>query len=101
MELNGYLNDFPAYNGNLTQPLNTDKHLDILKFGVPARWCREFTVQGFDPINQGLCKFVEFCTLLESWEPSEDKSKVEKPSKLKTSGKCKAKVLNTPTTSPA
>eukprot|EP00957_Ditylum_brightwellii_P164851 12550493-Ditylum_brightwellii.AAC.1 len=54
-ELNGYLKDFPAHNGNPTQPLNVDQLLDILDFGVLAGWCREFTVQGFDPIDQGLC----------------------------------------------
>eukprot|EP00957_Ditylum_brightwellii_P181184 13801150-Ditylum_brightwellii.AAC.1 len=61
----------------------------------------EFTVQGFDPMDQGLCKFVEFCTCLESCEPSEVEPKDEKPLKLKTAGKRKAKVLTTPTASPA
>ena len=80
-ELNGYLKDFPATNGNPTQPLDKDELLDILEYGVPASWCREFTVQGFDPVDQGLQKFVEFCTHLESCEPSEGKAKGEKPSK--------------------
>eukprot|EP00957_Ditylum_brightwellii_P146472 11151984-Ditylum_brightwellii.AAC.1 len=53
-ELNGYLNDFPNHNGNPTQPLDADELLDILEFGVPLSWRREFTVQGFDPVNQGL-----------------------------------------------
>eukprot|EP00957_Ditylum_brightwellii_P116100 8856563-Ditylum_brightwellii.AAC.1 len=53
-ELNSYLKDFPAHNRNPTQPLNTDELLDILEFGVPVRWRREFTVQGFDPVDQGL-----------------------------------------------
>eukprot|EP00957_Ditylum_brightwellii_P076862 5842018-Ditylum_brightwellii.AAC.1 len=43
LELNGYLKDFPATNGNPTQPLNEDELLDILEYGVPASWCREFT----------------------------------------------------------
>eukprot|EP00957_Ditylum_brightwellii_P022821 1721534-Ditylum_brightwellii.AAC.1 len=43
LELNGYLKDFPVHNGNLIQPLNADELLDILKYGVPAKWCREFT----------------------------------------------------------
>eukprot|EP00957_Ditylum_brightwellii_P178752 13615233-Ditylum_brightwellii.AAC.1 len=33
---------------------------------------------GFDPVDQGLHKFVEFCTRLESCESSKDKPKVEK-----------------------
>eukprot|EP00957_Ditylum_brightwellii_P070233 5335499-Ditylum_brightwellii.AAC.1 len=92
-ELNRYLKDFPAHNGNLTQPLNADKFLDILEFGVLASWHREFTVQGFDPVDQGLHKFVEFCTHLESCELSEDGPKVEKTKKTKIRGrKRKAKV---------
>eukprot|EP00957_Ditylum_brightwellii_P199110 15177550-Ditylum_brightwellii.AAC.1 len=47
-----------------------DELLDILEYGVSSSWCREFTVQGFDPADQGLSKFVEFCTRLESCEPS-------------------------------
>eukprot|EP00957_Ditylum_brightwellii_P154158 11731297-Ditylum_brightwellii.AAC.1 len=39
-ELNRYLKDFPAHNGNLTQPLNADELLDILEFGVPESWRR-------------------------------------------------------------
>eukprot|EP00957_Ditylum_brightwellii_P009509 717896-Ditylum_brightwellii.AAC.1 len=48
-ELNSYLKEFPATNGNPTQPLNTDELLDILEYRVPTSWRREFTVQGFDP----------------------------------------------------
>eukprot|EP00957_Ditylum_brightwellii_P122389 9333062-Ditylum_brightwellii.AAC.1 len=33
-ELNRYLKDVPAHNGNPTQPLDTDELLDILEFGV-------------------------------------------------------------------
>eukprot|EP00957_Ditylum_brightwellii_P010458 791466-Ditylum_brightwellii.AAC.1 len=39
-KLNGYLKDFPAHNGNRIQPLNGDKLLDILEYGVPALWHR-------------------------------------------------------------
>eukprot|EP00957_Ditylum_brightwellii_P156710 11928196-Ditylum_brightwellii.AAC.1 len=98
-ELNGYLKDFPAHNGNPTQPLDADELLDILEYRLPASWCREFTVQGFDPVDQGLQQFVEFCTRLESCEPSKDGPKGEKPTKLKTAGKRKAEVLTTPTSS--
>eukprot|EP00957_Ditylum_brightwellii_P016992 1281046-Ditylum_brightwellii.AAC.1 len=101
MELNRYLKDFPAHNRNLTQPLNADELLDILEFGVLVSWRREFTVQGFDPMDHGLCKFVEFCTCLELCEPSKGRPKGEKLSKLKTVGKRKAEVLIMPTTSPA
>eukprot|EP00957_Ditylum_brightwellii_P129245 9858997-Ditylum_brightwellii.AAC.1 len=100
-ELNGYPKDFPAHNGNPTQPLNADEFLGTLEFGVLASWRREFTVQGFDPVVQGLRKFVKFCTFLESCEPSKDGPKGEKLAKAKTTGKRKAKVLTMPTTTPA
>eukprot|EP00957_Ditylum_brightwellii_P185206 14103877-Ditylum_brightwellii.AAC.1 len=45
---------FPGHNRNPTQPLDADELLDILEFGVPSSWRREFTVQGFDPVDQGL-----------------------------------------------
>eukprot|EP00957_Ditylum_brightwellii_P042396 3210123-Ditylum_brightwellii.AAC.1 len=99
LELNSYLKDFPMYNRNLTQPLNVDELLDILEYGVPASWHREFTVQGTDPVDQGLQKFVEFFTRLELCEPSKGKSKGKTLSKLETVGKHKAKVLTTPTSS--
>eukprot|EP00957_Ditylum_brightwellii_P063529 4821690-Ditylum_brightwellii.AAC.1 len=54
LELNGYLKDFPATNGNPTQPLDANELMDILEYGVLLSWCREFTVQGFDPVDQGL-----------------------------------------------
>eukprot|EP00957_Ditylum_brightwellii_P106647 8136533-Ditylum_brightwellii.AAC.1 len=59
-ELNGYLKDFPAYNGNIIQLLDEGKLLDILEYRVLALWSRGFTVQGFDPVDQGLQKIVEF-----------------------------------------
>eukprot|EP00957_Ditylum_brightwellii_P096632 7359812-Ditylum_brightwellii.AAC.1 len=96
-ELNRYLKDFPAYNGNPTQPLNADELLDILEFRVPSSWRREFTAQGFDPADQSLCKFVEFCTRLESCEPREVEIKGENPTKSKYTGKRKAKVSTLPT----
>eukprot|EP00957_Ditylum_brightwellii_P021514 1622207-Ditylum_brightwellii.AAC.1 len=75
LELNGYLKDFPAINRNPTQPLDADELLDILEYGVPVSLRREFTVQGFGPVDQGLQKIVEFCTRLELCEPSEGKAK--------------------------
>eukprot|EP00957_Ditylum_brightwellii_P167417 12745278-Ditylum_brightwellii.AAC.1 len=60
LELNNYLKDFPVHNKNAIQPLDKDELLDLLEYGVPALWHREFPVQGFDPVDQGLQKFVEF-----------------------------------------
>eukprot|EP00957_Ditylum_brightwellii_P191459 14576894-Ditylum_brightwellii.AAC.2 len=64
LELNEYLKDFPAQNRSKIQPLNEDKIMDILEYGVPVSWRREFTIQGFDQVDQGLKYFVEFCTRL-------------------------------------
>eukprot|EP00957_Ditylum_brightwellii_P193262 14715112-Ditylum_brightwellii.AAC.1 len=50
-------------------------------------------------MDQGLRKFVEFCTRLESCEPSKNEPKVERNSKTR-GRKCKAKVLTTPMSTP-
>eukprot|EP00957_Ditylum_brightwellii_P089852 6842859-Ditylum_brightwellii.AAC.1 len=47
-------------------------------------------------MDQGLRKFVEFCTRLESCEPNKDKPKVGKTGKTR-GRKHKAKVSTTPT----
>eukprot|EP00957_Ditylum_brightwellii_P027885 2107129-Ditylum_brightwellii.AAC.1 len=96
-ELNGYLKDFPGHNINRIQPLDDDKLLDILEYRVPASWCREFTIQGFGPVDQGLRKFVDFCTHLESCEPSADKPKDKKFPKSENAGKRKADMPTKPT----
>eukprot|EP00957_Ditylum_brightwellii_P184854 14078948-Ditylum_brightwellii.AAC.1 len=74
-ELNGYLKSFPDHNGNLTQPIDPDELMDILEFRVLASCHREFTVLGFDPVDQGIRKFVEFRTCLELCVPSGPESK--------------------------
>eukprot|EP00957_Ditylum_brightwellii_P093386 7110545-Ditylum_brightwellii.AAC.1 len=89
-KLNGYLENFPVHNRNCIQPLDDDKLLDMLEYRVPARLCREFTVQGFDPVDQDLRKLVEFCTRLESCESSTDKPKDEKSTRSRNTGKHKA-----------
>eukprot|EP00957_Ditylum_brightwellii_P169798 12923977-Ditylum_brightwellii.AAC.1 len=76
------------------QPLDDNELLDILECGVPGLWHREFTVQGFDPVDQGLRKFVEFCTRLELCESRTDKPKDEKSPKSRIARRCK---VDTPT----
>eukprot|EP00957_Ditylum_brightwellii_P122115 9312926-Ditylum_brightwellii.AAC.1 len=61
--------------------------MDILEYRVPASWRREFTIQEFDPVDQGLKTFVEFCTRLELCESSADKPKDKKSPKSKIAGK--------------
>eukprot|EP00957_Ditylum_brightwellii_P194629 14825796-Ditylum_brightwellii.AAC.1 len=73
--------------------------MDILELGVPASWRREFTVQGFDPVDQGIQKFVEFCARLELCVPSGPEPKAELSQTSKTAGKRKSKVSTTSTSS--
>eukprot|EP00957_Ditylum_brightwellii_P081446 6195490-Ditylum_brightwellii.AAC.1 len=98
-ELNRYLKDFLDHNGTAMQPLDPNELMDILEFGVLASWRREFTVQGFDRVDQGIRKFLEFCTRLELCVPSGPTPKVEPSQTSKTVGKCKAKVSTTSTSS--
>eukprot|EP00957_Ditylum_brightwellii_P056573 4288637-Ditylum_brightwellii.AAC.1 len=86
-EMKKCLKDFPAQNGNKIQPLNKDEIMDILEYGVLASWYREFTVQEFDQVDQGLKKNVEFCTRLELCEHSADKPKDKNLPKPKNAGK--------------
>eukprot|EP00957_Ditylum_brightwellii_P163853 12474066-Ditylum_brightwellii.AAC.1 len=85
----------------MIKPLNVDELLDTLKYRVPASWHREFTVKEFNPVDQGLQKFVEFCTCLKLCEPSKGKRKGKNPFEGKTARKRKAEVSTTPTTTPA
>eukprot|EP00957_Ditylum_brightwellii_P013131 992350-Ditylum_brightwellii.AAC.1 len=56
LELNKYLKNFPSHNRNKIQPLDEDKLMDILEYVVPVRMRREFTIQGLDPVDQGMKK---------------------------------------------
>eukprot|EP00957_Ditylum_brightwellii_P155096 11806017-Ditylum_brightwellii.AAC.1 len=47
-------------------------------------------------MDQGLRKFVEFCTCLESCEPSADKPKDKKSPRSRITGKCKADMPTKP-----
>ncbi len=62
LELNEYFKEFPKVNGTREQPLNDAEVMEILEYGVPSSYRREFTVQGFDPLTQGLKKFIDFCS---------------------------------------
>ena len=66
LKLNKYLKEFLAVNGVKETPLNEAEVVEILEYGVPATYHREFTRQGFDPLTQGLQKFLEFCSRLKA-----------------------------------
>ena len=65
--------EFLNVNGVREQPLHDAEVMEILEYGVPAAYHRQFTVQGFDPLTQGLKKFIEFCSQLESCELTMEK----------------------------
>ncbi len=71
-EINGYLEDFPPFGAN--QKLPTDEVLDLLEFGVPSLWQKQFWLQGFDPIAHSIGEFTEFCERLEFTEDLYDES---------------------------
>ena len=64
LKLNEYLKEFPTVKGIKETKLQESDIMEILEYGVPAQYRREFTVQGFDPLTQGLKKFLEFCSRL-------------------------------------
>jgi len=71
-EINEYLGHFPPHGND--QKLPTDEILDILEFGMPATWQREFWRQGFDPLGHSIEDFTEFCERLEFTEEMYDET---------------------------
>ena len=62
-QINSYLTSFPPFQRN--QALPEDEVLDLLEFGVPSTWQKEFWRQGYDPISKSISEFTDFCELLE------------------------------------
>ena len=71
-EINGYFALFPPYEEG--QQLANDELLDLLEFGVPHLWQREFWRQGWDPIEHSVAEFTEFCERLEFSENIQDET---------------------------
>ena len=86
-EINGYLKKFPPFGAD--QSLPQEEILDIAEFGTPNSWQKQMVVQGFDPVNNTVSAFVEFCERLEQTESFKEKE--ESPKKAKaTTGKRKS-----------
>ncbi len=65
-KLNSYLPLFPAFaNG---QGMANNKLLKLFEFVVPNKWKKQFNLQGFNPSEQTIQAFVEFCEHLEVTE---------------------------------
>ena len=39
-----------------------------IEYGLPYSWRQEFAIHGFDLVDKGLKKFVEFCTRIDTWD---------------------------------
>ena len=80
-ELNSYLPDFPPFGAN--QSMDNDELIDLLFFGTPNSWRRQFLLQDFDPVDHTINDLVQFCERLELVE--EDPSQQKVPRKTETS----------------
>ena len=67
-EMNEYLVLFPTINGVIPTPLSHRNLMDVLEYSLPERWRQEMTRQNFQPTEETLKSFVEYCTRLESYE---------------------------------
>ena len=81
-EINGYLALFPPFGLNQTLP--NDELLDLLEFGVPSVWQREFWRQGWDPIEHSVTEFTEFCERLEFTETMYNETHAKKRPRANT-----------------
>ena len=75
-EINAYLSSFPPFQAN--QKIPEDEILDILEFGVPSTWQKEFWRQGYDPIARSINDFTDFCERLEFTEDLYDSARGSK-----------------------
>ena len=67
-EMNEYLVLFPSANGVLSTPLIHEDLMDVLEYSLPDRWRQEMTRQNFQPTEESIKSFVEYCTRLESYD---------------------------------
>ena len=67
-EMNDYLLLFPDNNGVTPTTLNHEDLMDVLEYSLPERWRQEMIRQNFQPTEETLKSFVEFCTRLEAYD---------------------------------
>lgn len=67
---------------NNTQKLSDDELIEVIYFGIPNSWKNEMVRQGFDPIENSVSDFREFCQRLE--DIPEFQVKDSKPSAKKS-----------------
>ena len=72
-KINAYLSAFLPFQAN--QKILEDEILNILEFGVPSTWQKEFWRQGYDPIARSINDFTDFCERLEFTEDLYDSAR--------------------------
>ena len=77
-EMNNFLREFPSPNGEAATALPEDEILDLLEFGVPNSWQKQFLMHQFDPQAHTVMEFVEFCERIEATEEPTDGRKNDK-----------------------
>eukprot|EP00957_Ditylum_brightwellii_P108211 8256409-Ditylum_brightwellii.AAC.1 len=70
--------------------------MDILEYGVPLRWRREFNVQGFDPVDQGLEKLWSSVPVWSCVSPAQTNPRMKSPLSLKIHGNVRLTCLLNP-----
>ena len=84
-ELNDMLPKFPPFAGD-AQKLQDDELKDLIEAGLPVTWQKQFTLNGFDPLEDAvtLDTVIERADRIENTEVFEPKApKKEKPRKRK------------------
>ena len=59
LKLNNYLKEFLKVNSPVELKLIGKEVMEVLENRVPHTWCREFTIQGIDPVIEVQKKFSE------------------------------------------
>ena len=77
-EMNNFIREFPSPNGEPATALPEDEILDLLEFGVPNSWQKQFLMHQFDPQAHTIMEFVEFCERIEATEEPNEGRKNDK-----------------------
>jgi len=62
-EINELLKQFPPYNDD--QALHEDDLIELIDSHIPNKWQQVMVVQKFDPLENSLQDFIEFCERIE------------------------------------
>ncbi|MEL7196315.1 MAG: hypothetical protein AAFO96_28030, partial [Bacteroidota bacterium] len=77
------LNEYIVEMDDSATKLEDDEIMDLLEFGLPARWQKTMVIQQFDPMAHSPTELVEFCERLEFAEPEMDEKETKSRSESK------------------